>query len=68
MATVSTPERFTDNIPMSPGTSVNFINISVIKTLCIFPEVLGVKNETYVLRVGASLSNHNLIKSGIILW
>ena len=54
---VYTSERFTDNIPMLLGTSVIFKNPITRKQLCIFTEVLDVKNKTAVHRVSASKSS-----------
>ena len=45
---VSTPERFTENIPMQPGLSVTVKNNSERKSLRIFTEVLDVKKKTAV--------------------
>ena len=53
-AMVFTPERFTDNSPMSPGPSMTVINPSAIKSLRIFTAVLDIKSKTAILRVGAS--------------
>ena len=43
---VPNPNIFTDNSPMSPGTSVTVKKTSARKSLLLFTEVLDVKNET----------------------
>ena len=67
-AMFSTPEIFTDNIPMSPGPSVNVRKSSAIKSIRLFTEFLDVKNKTAVQRVGADKSKRKLVISGSILW
>ena len=44
---VSTPERFTDNIPMSPGPSVTVKNPSARTPLRLFTELLYVKKNFF---------------------
>ena len=49
---VSTPEIFTDNSQISPGTSVTVRYTIARKALRLFTGVLDVKNKTAVRRVG----------------
>ena len=49
----STPEIFTDKIPMSPGPPIIVKKFSAIKSLRLFTEVLDVK-KTAVFRIGAT--------------
>ena len=65
---VSTPERFTDNSKISSGPSMTVTNTSARKSLCLFTEVLGVKNKTALLQVGADKSKRKAIISGSVLW
>ena len=65
---VSTPEIFSDNSPISPGTSVPVINPNARKSLHLFTEVLDIKKKTTVRLVGASKSKRKKIRSGSILW
>ena len=51
---VSTPDRFTDNSPMSPGTPMIVKKCSASKSLFLFIEVLNVKNKTSVHQLGAA--------------
>ena len=63
---VSTPERFTDNIPISPGPPMIVKKCSARKSLHLFTEVLDVKNKTSVRQVVACKSKRKAIKSGSI--
>ena len=51
-AMVSTPEVFTDNNHISPMTSTLYKKLSAIKLLCIFTNILDVKNKTAIRQVG----------------
>ena len=50
---VSTPEIFTENIPIPHGPPVTVRNPSARKSLHLFTEVLDVKNKTIVYLFGA---------------
>ena len=65
---VSTPEIFTENSLMSPGSYVTDKNPSARKSLCLFTEVFYVKNKTSVHRVGADKSNFKSIRASSMLW
>ena len=65
---VSTPERFTYNSTISPGTYVTVRNPSAIKPLRLFTEVLYVKKKTVFRQVGAAKSKRKAIISGTVLW
>ena len=65
---VSTPKIFTDNSPMPPGTSMIGRNPISRNSLCIFTEVLGVKNRTATYQVGAAKPKRKLIRAGSMLW
>ena len=52
VALVSTSNGFTDNSPISPGTSLTIRKPSAIKPLHIFTEVLDVKKKTAFRQVG----------------
>ena len=65
---VSTPERFTNSGPISPGPSMTVINPSARKSLSLFTEVLDVKSKTAVRRVGAAKSKRKSIKEVSVLW
>ena len=67
-ATVSTPERFTDNSPVSPGNFLTFRKPSKIKSLRLFTEFLYAKKKTAVRQVGDDISKHKAIGSGSMLW
>ena len=65
---VSTPKIFTDNSAMSPGPPIIVKKCSARKSICLFTEVLDVKNKTAVRRVGASKSKRKAIRAGSMLW
>ena len=65
---VTTPERFTENIPISPGPSVTVKNTIARISLRLFTELFYVKNKTSILRVGADKSKRKAIRSGIMFW
>ena len=60
-AMVSTPEGFTDNIPISPMTSTPVKKPSARKSLCMFTNILEVKkpitNESKLLNLSARKLN-----------
>ena len=47
-AMVSTSERFTNNSPISPMTSIPFNKISARKSLCMFTNISEVNEKTYI--------------------
>ena len=65
---VTTPEIFTDNIPMSPGPPVIFKTYSAIKSLRLFIEVFYFKRKISFRRVGDSKSKRKSTRAGIMLW
>ena len=65
---VYTPEKFTDNSPMSPGHFFTFKNTSARKSLRTFTETLDVKNKTAVSSVCADKLKLKEIRSCSILW
>ena len=65
---VSIPQIFIDNSPMPPGPPMAFKKFSARKSLHLFTEVLDVKNNTYVRRVGADKPKRKAIIARIILW
>ena len=62
-----TPSRFTENSPISPGPSMIFIKPSPRKSLCLFTEVLNVKNKTDVRQVSDAKSKYKSNRAGSIL-
>ena len=58
----STPEEFNDNSPISPMTSTPVKKPSARKSLCMFTNVLEVKNKTTCCRVRAYKSKRKVIK------
>ena len=67
-AMVSTPEGFNNNSPRSPMKPTPVKKLSATKSLCIFTNILYVKNKTATPRVGYSKSKHKAIKYGTTLW
>ena len=55
---VSNPEVFTNNSTRSPMTPTPVKKPSARKSLCLFTNILYVKNKTAIRRVGAAKSNH----------
>ena len=53
---VSTPERFTDNSPISPMTSSPVKKPIARKSLCLFTNVLDTNKKTAYYQVGAAKS------------
>ena len=66
--TVSTPEGFTNNSPRYPMTPTPFKKPIARKLLCFFTNILDVKKETAIRRVGPDKSNCKAIKSGTTSW
>ena len=64
---VSTPEGFTDDIPISPMTSTPFKKPRAQKSLCLFTNILEVKKPAYS-RVGAAKYRRKTIIFGNKLW
>ena len=60
---VSTPEGFTDKIPISTMTSTPIKKKSAQKSLCLFTKFFEVK-ETDYCRVGSAKSKRKAIKYG----
>ena len=58
----STPEGFNNNSPISPMTSTLVKKPSARKSLCMFTNVLEVKNKSSYCRVGAYKSKRKAIK------
>ena len=65
---VSNPEGFKDNSPISPMTSTPVKKQSSRKSLCLFTNMLDVKNKTATRQVGAAKSNRKSIKYGTTPW
>ena len=65
---VSTPETFTDDSPIYTMTSTPVKKPSARKSLCIFANIVDVKNKTATSPVGADKSNRKEIKSGTTPW
>ena len=67
-AIVSTPGGFTDDSPISPMTSTSVKKPSARKPLCIFTNILDVKNKTATRRVWAAKYKCKAIKYETIPW
>ena len=65
---VSTPDIFIHNSSMSPVPPMIVINLSSVKSLFLFTEVLYVKNKIVVRLIGAAKSNRKAIREGSMLW
>ena len=65
---VSTPEIFTNDIPISSITSTPVKKPSAQKSLCLFTIILDVKKKTATCQVGAAKSKLKAIKFGNTLW
>ena len=65
---VSTPEVFTDNIPIHPGPSMTVKKSSVIQSLCPFSVVLDVKQNNAVRRLGYGKSKYKAIIAVSMWW
>ena len=68
VSTVSTPQLFTDNSPISPMISTPVKKTSSRKSLCLFTNILDMKNKTATCRVGDDKSKRTSIKSGTTSW
>ena len=65
---VSTPEGFTDNIPLSPGPYLFSKNSIARKSLSQFIEVLDIEQNNAARRLSAVKSNYKAITAGRTLW
>ena len=65
-AMVSNPELFTNNSPIYPKTPTRVKKTSSRKSLCIFTNILYMKNKNYVRLVGAAKSERKSIKAGTV--
>ena len=65
---VYTAEGFTNNSPRYTMTQTPVNKSSARKSLCLFTNILDVKNKTAARIVGASKSNRKSIKSVTTLW
>ena len=62
-AMVSTLEGFTNNSPRSPMTPPTLNKPSAEKSLCLFINILDMKNKIAIRRVGAAKSKRKAIKT-----
>ena len=67
-AMVSTPELISNNRPISPMAPSPVKKPSARRSLCLFTNILDVKNKTSTCRVGAAKSNHKATKYGTTPW
>ena len=65
---VSNPEVFTNNSPISPMNSTPVKKPRSRKSLCLFTNILDVKNKTAIRRVRATKSRPKEIKAGTMPW
>ena len=65
---VSTPEVFNKNSPRSPMTTTPVKKPSARKSLCLFTNILDVKHNTAICRVGSAKQKHKAIKSRTTPW
>ena len=65
---VFTPEEIIDEIPSVPMTSTPFKKPSAVKSLCLFTNILDVRNKIAKRRVGAAKSRRRAMKVGTSLW
>ena len=65
---VSTPDLFTNNSPTSPMTSTPVKKPTARKELCLFTNILEMKNKTTIRLVGAAKSKRKAIKAGTTTW
>ena len=61
---VYNPEGFTNNSPIYPMTPTPVKKPTARKSLCIFTNILDVKNKTATRRVGTAKYKHKAVKSG----
>ena len=59
---VSTPEGLTNNSPRSPMTPTPVKKLSTRKSLCLFTNILDVKNKAATRQFGADKSKRNINK------
>ena len=67
-AMVSTTEGVTYEIPNVPMTSTPVKKSSARKSLCLFTNILNVKNKTAKCRIGAAKPKHRAMKVSNRLW
>ena len=65
---VSNPEGFTNNSPISPMTSTPVKKPNARKSLCIFTNILYLKEKTSTCRSKATKSENKVIESGTTTW
>ena len=65
---IPTTEGFADNSPRSPMTPTPVKKPGVIKSLCLFTNILYVKNKTAISQVGSAKSKRKGVKEGTTLW
>ena len=65
---VFTPELFTNNRTRSTMTTPTLKKSSARKSLCLFTNILDVKNRTFIRRVGADKSNCEAIRAANTPW
>ena len=65
---VSTPEGVTDNSPNVPMASTPVKKPSARKSLCLFTNILNVRQKTAKLCIVSEKSKHRAIKVGNKLW
>ena len=65
---VSTPEGFTENIPMAPNQYEPTKNPSAIKSLCRCSEALDIKYKTVVCGLGEAKARRKATIAGKSLW
>ena len=67
-AIVSTPEEVTRDSPSLPMTSTPLKKPSARKSMCLFANILDVKDKTAKLRIVAAQSKYRSMKLGTSLW
>ena len=67
-AMIPTPEGFTNNRPRYPMTPIPIKKPSTIKSLCVFTNILDVKDKTAISQVGAAKLKYKSIKAGTSPW
>ena len=65
---VSKPEVHINNSPMKPNPSVSTKMPITIKSLHQCSEILDVKHNTAIFRLGAAKEKHRFIRTGNVLW
>ena len=61
-------EGFTNNSHVYPMTPRALKKPSAIKSLCLFTNILYVKNKTAISQVGSAKSKRKGVKEGTTLW